>query len=139
MNSEIQTDIEARLAGTRPDVEVLLVEPAGSGALRVTIDHPEGVTLGLCEEVTGDLAELRERYSLEISSPGSRRPLTRPAHFQRFSGRRARLKVEDSQGEHRSVSGEITGATGSEVTIAGPEGVVSIPYDEIVRANLMED
>lgn len=136
MHTDLQEDIERRLAGIRPDVEVVLVEPSGPGALRVTIDHPEGVTLDLCEAVTGDLGELREQYALEVSSPGTRRPLTRPSHYRRFSGRRARLKLE---GDGGTITGEITAAGDDEVTISGPEGVATVPYEQVKRANLIEE
>lgn len=89
----LQTDIERRLADSEPEVEVLLAEVLGGRQLRVFIDHPQGVTLELCERVSGRLTELRERYSLEVSSPGSERPLTKPAHFRRFIGRRARVRT----------------------------------------------
>ena len=89
----LQTDIERRLADSEPDVEVLLAEVVGGRCLRVFIDHPDGVTLALCERVTLLLNDLRERYSLEVSSPGSERPLTKPAHFRRFVGRRARVRT----------------------------------------------
>jgi ribosome maturation factor RimP len=88
-----QADIERRLAQTDPDVEVLLVEVLPSKCLRVFIDHPDGVTLALCERVSMRLNDLRELYALEVSSPGSRRPLTKPAHFRRFLGRRARVRT----------------------------------------------
>ena len=89
----LQREIENRLAATQPDIEVLLAEVVGGRCLRVFIDHPEGVTLEMCERVTRELNELRERYSLEVSSPGSERPLTKPAHFRRFVGRRARVRA----------------------------------------------
>jgi ribosome maturation factor RimP len=89
----LQTDIEERLADSEPEVEVLLAEVVGGRQLRVFIDHPDGVTLQLCERVSMCLNELRERYSLEVSSPGSERPLTKPAHFARFVGRRARVRT----------------------------------------------
>jgi len=88
----LQTDIERRLAHSEPDVEVLLAEVLGGRCLRVYIDHPDGVTLAVCERVTALLSDERERYSLEVSSPGTERPLTKPAHFRRFVGRRARVK-----------------------------------------------
>ena len=88
---QLQADIEQRLEATEPDVEVLLVERSGE-TLRIFIDHPTGVTLELCERVTHALGDLRERYALEVSSPGPKRPLTKPEHFQRFVGRRARVK-----------------------------------------------
>src|ERR1700719_2154238 len=91
--SALQTDIERRLAGTEPDIEVLLAEVVGGRCLRVFIDHPDGVTLAMCERVTMQLSDLRERYSLEVSSPGSERPLTKPTHYRRFLGRRARVRT----------------------------------------------
>ena len=89
----LQEEIETRLARGEPEVEVLLAEVVGGSRLRVFIDHPDGVTLGLCERVSTLLTDLRERYSLEVSSPGSERPLTKPAHFRRFVGRRARVRT----------------------------------------------
>src|SRR6185312_17572898 len=61
-----QAQIEARLADREPDVEVLLAEVVGGTRLRVFIDHPEGVTLALCERVTMLLNDMRETYSLEV-------------------------------------------------------------------------
>src|SRR5579864_2654364 len=102
MMSNLQADIEARLALSEPDVEVLLAEIVGGSRLRVFIDHPDGVTLGLCERVSAALTELRERYSLEVSSPGSERPLTKPAHFRSFVGRRARVRTRQPRGAARA-------------------------------------
>ncbi len=143
----LQTDVETRLAQSEPDVEVVLAEVVGSSTLRVFIDHPDGVTLALCERVTRQLNDLRERYALEVSSPGTERPLTKPAHFRRFVGRRARVRLRSSHdttldGERsrsRSYTGELVGATDNEVTLAAPDGVIAIPYSEISRSNLVEE
>ena len=116
--SSLQAEIEARLAVAEPRVEVLLVEVVGDGTLRLFIDHPEGVSLGLCERVTHELAAVRERYALEVSSPGSERPLTKPAHFRRFLGRRAKVRLRDARDGHKSFTGELVGASDDEVTIA---------------------
>jgi ribosome maturation factor RimP len=77
--SAIQADIEARLAESEPDVEVLLAELVGGKLVRLFIDHPKGVTLDLCERVTKLLPDVRERYALEVSSPGPERPLSTSA------------------------------------------------------------
>jgi ribosome maturation factor RimP len=137
---QIQHDIQTRLSGLDPDIEVLLVERAGD-TLRIFIDHPAGVTLAMCETVTLELAELRERYALEVSSPGPKRPLTKPEHFQRFVGRRARVRTapHSTLGEERSLVGELIGASAQEVTLAAPEGVVAIPYAAIQRSHLVEE
>jgi ribosome maturation factor RimP len=137
--SSLQADIEARLAPAEPDVEVVLAEVVPGDTLRIFIDHPEGVTLALCERVTRELGDLRERFALEVSSPGTDRPLTKPAHFRRFLGRRARVRTRDAREGHRSFTGELVGATENEVTIAADTGVIAIPYDDIHRSNLVEE
>jgi ribosome maturation factor RimP len=144
--SALQTEIETRLVVSEPDVEVLLAEVSGT-TLRLFIDHPDGVTLALCERVSARLTDYRERYSLEVSSPGLDRPLTKPQHYSRFLGRHARVRLRDAPeptGEHvsplvghRSLTGELVGASDQEVTIAADDGVVSIPYDQIARSNLI--
>jgi ribosome maturation factor RimP len=137
--SSLQADIEARLAQTAPDVEVLLAEVVGGHTLRVFIDHPDGVSLDLCERVTHLLPEVREHYALEVSSPGRTRPLTKPDHFRRFLGRRARVRTREARDGHTSFTGELVGATEAEVTIAADNGVIAIPYADIRRSNLVEE
>ena len=137
--SPLQTEIEARLSGLEPEVEVLLAEVTGppSHALRLFIDHPDGVTLALCERVTGHLTDYRERYSLEVSSPGQDRPLTKPQHYSRFLGRRAKVRLRDAAEGHKQLTGELVGATEAAVTLAAPDGIVTIPYEQIARSNLV--
>ena len=135
----MQADIEARLATTAPDVEVLLAEVVGGHTLRLFIDHPDGVSLDLCERVTHLLGDVRERYALEVSSPGRERPLTKPAHFHRYLGRRARVRTREARDGHKSFTGELVGASDREVTIAAATGVIAIPYADIHRSNLVEE
>src|SRR5881397_3483177 len=137
--SAIQADIEARLTEAEPDVEVLLAEVVGGRLVRLFIDHPDGVSLELCERVTAHLAAIREDYALEVSSPGTERPLTKPEHFRRFVGRRARVRTRGDHDGRKSFTGELLGASESEVTVAADTGVVSIPYAEIHRSNLVKD
>src|SRR5215210_1879918 len=137
--SAIQADIEARLAQAEPAVEVLLAEVVRGDLVRLFIDHPEGVTLALCERVTGHLAFVREHYRLEVSSPGAERPLSRPEHFRRFVGRRARVRTRGDHDGRRSFTGELLGATDDEITVAADTGVVSIAYADIHRSNLLGD
>ena len=139
MSATVQQDIEDRLATAEPDVEVLAAEVLNGTTVRVFIDHPEGVSLALCERVTHHLAEVREQYALEVSSPGPERPLSRPQHFQRFLGRRARVRTREEHDGHRSFTGELVGASDDEVTIAAATGVIAIPYADITRSNLVEE
>jgi ribosome maturation factor RimP len=154
--SQLQNQIERDLATSEPEVEVLLAEVIGGRTLRVFIDHPAGVTLALCERVSMALTGWRERYALEVSSPGRRRPLTKPAHFRRFVGHRARVRTcaehpieghggrpgrgrtPRGTGRGHSFTGEVLDASENEVTLAVAEGVIAIPYAEIRRSNLVE-
>ena len=137
--STIQTDIETRLAEVEPEVEVLLAEVVGGKVVRLFIDHPQGVTLELCERVTRELPDVREKYALEVSSPGVERPLTKPEHFRRFLGRRARVRTRGEHEGHRSFTGELLEAGDDGVTVAADTGVVSIAYADIHRSNLLGD
>jgi ribosome maturation factor RimP len=137
--SKIQAEIEARLAEVEPDVEVLLAEVVGGGLVRLFIDHPNGVTLELCERVTSHLPSVRDQFALEVSSPGTERPLSKPEHFRRYVGRRARVRTRGEHEGHRSFVGELLGATDDSVTVAAETGVVSIAYADIHRSNLVGD
>ncbi|MCL6441643.1 hypothetical protein JDY09_05260 [Thermoleophilum album] len=136
---ELRAEIEQRLAKVEPEVELLACEPAGRERIRLVIDHPQGVDLALCERVTRQLWHLVAEVGLEVSSPGPRRPLTKPAHFRRYLGRRARLRLRAERGGRRTYSGELVGADDRAVTVATESGVVSIPYAEINRGNLLEE
>ncbi len=137
--SSIQADIEARLAVAEPDVEVLLAEVVGGDTLRLFVDHPDGVTLELCERVTHALEDLREQYALEVSSPGRKRPLTKPDHYRRYLGRRARIRTREERDGHKTFTGELVGAGDDAVTVAADTGVIAIPYADIHRSNLVEE
>src|SRR3954470_23021446 len=135
----VQTAVEQRLATTEPEVEVLACEDAGHERLRLFIDHPDGVDLALCERVTSHLRDLLVNFGLEVSSPGPQRPLTKPDHFRRYLGRRARVRTRSPRDGRGSFTGELVGASEEEVTVAADDGVVSIPYAEIGRSNLVEE
>ncbi len=136
--SDLQSEIETRVKSAEPHVEVLLAEQVAAERVRVFIDHPDGVDLALCERVTNTLRELLVDYSLEVSSPGPERPLTKPEHYRRFLGRRARVRTRGDHDGRRSFTGELVGASEEEVTVAAEGGVVSIPYSDVKRSNLLE-
>jgi ribosome maturation factor RimP len=135
----MENEIQDRLKDAEPGVEVLLVEHPAAGRVRLFIDHPNGVDLALCERVTHHLRDLLEDYALEVSSPGPERPLVKPDHFRRFVGRRVRVRTRSDHEGRRSFTGELVGASDAEVTVAADDGVVSIPYADINRSNLVEE
>jgi ribosome maturation factor RimP len=67
---DLQQDIQQQLHQLDAELDLVALEQPGSEALRLFIDHPEGVDLALCEKVTRHLNHLRAEYALEVSSPG---------------------------------------------------------------------
>ena len=137
--SDLERDIERRIRELDPAVELVAVERTAPDALRLYIDHPDGVTLGLCERVTGQLRDLLLDYSLEVSSPGTDRPLTKPEHFRRFLGATVRVRTREPLEGRRSFTGRIADADEHGVEVALPEGAVTIPHERIRRSNLVPE
>jgi ribosome maturation factor RimP len=137
--NELQGQIESRLEGLDPAIELIAVEQPAAETLRLYIDHPDGVDLALCERVTGHLRDLLEQWSLEVSSPGADRPLTKPEHFRRFMGRRVRVRTREAIEGQRSFTGTLTAADEGCVRIRATEGEIDIPLSGIRRSNLIPD
>jgi ribosome maturation factor RimP len=68
--ADLQQDIQQQLYELDSDLDLIALEQPSKEALRLFIDHPEGVDLALCERVTHHLNQLRTEYALEVSSPG---------------------------------------------------------------------
>lgn len=136
---DLQETIESRLAELEPEVEVIALERPAAEALRLYVDHPEGVDLALCERVTGHLRDLLRSYALEVSSPGADRPLTKPEHFRRFLGRQVRVRTREAIEGRRSFTGTLTAADERSVCVEAPEGQVRIGLDSVRRSNLVPD
>ena len=135
----LNEEIETRLAEREPDVELIAVEQLGHETLRIYIDHPDGVDLALCEQVTNHLRDLLSRYSLEVSSPGLDRPLTKPEHFRRFLGRRVRVRTSEAVGGRRNFTGTIAGADDDAVRVEDGDEAVEIPLAAVRRSNLVPE
>ncbi len=137
--SELQLTIERRIEGLDPRLELITLERPTAETLRLYIDHPEGVDLELCERVTNELRDLLESWSLEVSSPGADRPLTKPEHFRRFVGRRVKVRTDDAIAGRRNFTGTLTGADEESVSIDAEGDAVRIPLTGIRRSNLIPD
>ena len=136
---QLEETIESRLADQEPDVELLALERPASERLRLVIDSPEGVDIALCERVTGHLRDLLEAWSLEVSSPGPERPLTKPEHFRRFLGEKVRVKTTDEIAGRHSFTGTLTAADDERVRVEAPDGAVTIPLQSVRRSNLVPE
>ena len=136
---QLQETVESRLSDQEPGVELLALERPASERLRLVIDSPDGVDIALCERVTGLLRDLLESWSLEVSSPGPERPLTKPEHFRRFVGSRVRVRTSEEVGGHKSFTGRLIGADEESVSVDSGAGPISIPLASVRRSNLLPD
>jgi len=132
---QLKREIAPKVEGALPGTEVLAVELSGPDRFTVFVDHVGGVDHALCERVTNVLRDYLREYSVDVSSPGVERPLRNQAHFRNAVGRRVALRTE---GRSR-VRGEVVAAGERTVTVQTDAETVDIPYDSIVRANLMEE
>jgi ribosome maturation factor RimP len=137
--SDLQQHIEQRLAELDPEIELIALENPHPDGLRLYIDHPEGVDLGLCEQVTKHLRGLLLDHSLEVSSPGAERPLTKPEHFRRFRGRRVRVRTRDAMEGRQNFTGTIADADEEVVSVDLGDRAVTIPHERIRRSNLVPE
>ncbi len=136
---ELENTIAQRLHDLDPQVELILLEKPAAESLRIYVDHPGGVDLGLCERVTEALRDLTAEYSLEVSSPGIDRPLTKPEHYRRYIGRRARIRTREPLSGRRSFTGTLTEAEEDAVQVEADGQEFRIPIDRIDRSNLVPD
>jgi ribosome maturation factor RimP len=131
LTREIAPKVESAIPGT----EVLAVELSGPEQFTVYVDHAQGVDHDLCDRVTQVLRDYLRDYSVDVSSPGIERPLRSREHFRRAVGRRVSVRTP----ERRSLKGEVVAANERAVTVRTKTESVDIPYDAIVRGNLIEE
>jgi len=130
----LQREVARLIEGALPGVDVLALELSGKERFCVFVDHPKGVDHALCERVTNVLRGYLDRYSVEVSSPGPERPLRTRNHFERAVGRTVRVKTDSGRAR-----GQVVQAGERAVKIAANGEPVDIPYEAIVRANLIDE
>jgi ribosome maturation factor RimP len=135
LHREVAETVESRI----PDVEVLAVELGGPEHITVYVDHPAGVDHALCERVTNELRPYLEAYRVDVSSPGLERPLRTREHFSDAVGCRVALRTDVELGGRKRFRGEVVDVGEDTATIAVGVERVEIPYDAIVRGNLIEE
>jgi len=137
---QLEQELAGRIEQRVPGTEVLAVELLGPERFCVYIDHPEGVDHALCERVTRELDDYRREYTIDVSSPGLERPLRKPAHFERYVGRKVAVRTSQEIEGRKRFRGEVLAADDRRISLgaAGGEAVL-IPYEQIVRGNLIDE
>jgi ribosome maturation factor RimP len=136
---QLYGEIGSRVEESLPGVEVLAVELASPDRFVVYVDHPDGVDHALCARVTDTLRDYLREYTVDVSSPGIERPLRRPEHFAQAVGRRVQLRTATKLDGRAKFKGEVKEAGADALTLSVDEADVDIPYELIVRSNLIDE
>ena len=144
---QLQTLIEPTIHGLGCElVGCELVGRDGGSLLRIYVDSEAGVTLDICEAVSRQVSAvldvedpIRGRYTLEVSSPGSDRPLFKLAHYQRFIGRKIKLRLRIAQHEQRNFKGELCAVEDEQIVLKTEEKTCRFAFTNIEKANLIPE
>ena len=136
---QLQRDISRRVEAALPGVEVLAVELQSPSRFCVYVDHAEGVDHALSERVTNVNRDYNDSYTIDVSSPGVERPLRKPGHFRNAVGRKVAVRTAQPVAGRKSFRGELVAADAKTLTVAAGPDPIDIPYDAIVRSNLIEE
>src|SRR4051794_9920859 len=136
---KLQSEIAPRVEHVLPGVEVLAVELANPDRFVVFVDHPEGVDHALCARVTDLLRDYLREYTIDVSSPGIERPLRSQRHFARALGGKVSLRVREPIQGRSKFKGDVKDAGADALTLSVDGTEWEIPYEAIVRANLIDE
>ena len=153
-------EIAERVAASS-GLEVVEVELRGGGKsrmLRVFLDKPEGVTHEDCANFSrefGTIVDIDDvvpggAYTLEVSSPGLDRKLSRPRDFERFTGSRVKLMTKEPVAGNRHFEGKLEGFQDGRLTLdlsetkkkkrpAGDVQKIEIELANVEKANLVPE
>jgi ribosome maturation factor RimP len=138
----------AERVGASEGIEIVDVELLGGGGarvLRLFIDKPEGVSHADCELISKDVGTILDiedvipgnRYTLEVSSPGLERKLSRPRDFERFTGHKVKVTLREPVDNQRRWEGTLAGFAEGTITLeASPGRTLQFGLDQIEKANL---
>ena len=125
--------VRVRFGGGAPVLQIMVERRDRSG---MTVDH--------CAEASRTLSALLDvedpipqAYSLEVSSPGVDRPLTRPGDFERFAGFEARIELEESVAGQRRFRGRLEGLEGEVLRLQTDQGEAALPLAAVKSAKLL--
>lgn len=138
----------AAQAGASEGIEIVGVEFLGGGRsrlLRIYIDRPDGVTHAQCEFISrqvGTVLDVEEvvpggSYTLEVSSPGLERKLSRASEFERFAGNKAKVVLREPVENQRRWEGTLRGISDGFISLESTAGkTIRFPLEQVEKANL---
>ncbi len=131
-------------------LKLLAADILGGGAktiLRLTVDGPQGVTLDQCAGISRQASVMLDvedpfshRYTLEVSSPGLDRRFYAREDYQRYTGRRVKMRMQPTYRERRVLVGELLGPESENVKVRlDSQETVSVPLNEVFETRIEVD
>ena len=128
-------------------VDIKYLRERGGRILRIFLDKEGGVTVDDCANVSRELSVVldaydimpKHSYTLEVSSPGLRRPLNRQSDYERFKGRKVKIKTTDPVEDRKVFSGTLLGMKGEMILMEVDGRSYSVPIASVSKANLEID
>jgi len=143
----LQDLIEPVVQGAGYELVRILTIGQANPTLQVMIDnldHKTDITVDDCAKVSRLLSNMLDekdpienKYSLEVSSPGLDRPLTKLEHFTRFCGYDVKIETEEKVENRKRFKGKITGVAGDNIVLAMDETEYTIPFSVVSKAKLV--
>ena len=139
--------IAERVASDK-ELEIVDIQMLGGGSarvLRIFIDKPAGVTHADCEYISqhvGTILDMEDvipgsSYTLEVSSPGVERKLSKPRDFERFIGQKVKIALRQPVDNQRHWVGALKNFSEGIITLEpSPGRSIQFPLDQVERANL---
>jgi ribosome maturation factor RimP len=138
-------EIAQRVAGSE-GIEVVEVEVKGGGQnrfVRISIDKPTGVSHADCELISHQVGTIMDvedvvpgHYTLEVSSPGVERKLLKPADYERFHGKKAKVTLRLPVDNQRHWEGTLAGYTDGVISLDSNGRQIRFPFEQVEKANL---
>ena len=138
--------IEPPLNSMGYDLVRVRVTGSGHPTLQIMAERKDRqvMTVEDCAKISRNLSAvldiedpISEAYSLEVSSPGMDRPLTRLEDYERFAGCEAKIETKRPYDGNRKFTGRLAGVHGKSIAIGGESGEAKIHFDQIARAKLV--
>ncbi len=127
-------------------IEIVEVEVKGAGKnqfVRISIDKPGGVSHADCELISqqvGTILDVEDvvpgHYTLEVSSPGIERKLLKPADYERFQGKKAKVRLREPLENQRHWEGTLAGYADGMISLDVSGRQIRFPFGQVEKANL---
>ena len=112
--------------------------------LRIFIDHPDGISLDNCSEVSQQISgvldvesTIKRAYILEVSSPGLDRPLFERSHYECYVGEKIKVRCYSAIEGRKNILGFLDSVNGDSIIVRVEDDSLEVPFDSIRRANLV--